>query len=176
MPLSRCGNRYVLCDVLSNAVIRKYEPGDEIAIGHAYFDAVHQIASKDYSLVQCNAWAGPIEDDPNWAENWRKRCERKQPWVAIVEGELAGFIELDPDGHIDCTYAAAAFAGKGYMSAIMERIFLEAHELGLPKLFAEVSITARPFFERHGFEVVRENWPEIRGVRLLNYIMERRLD
>ena len=38
----------------------------------------------------------------------------------------------------------------------MERVVETAGRSGIPRLFAEVSITARPFFRRHGFLVVRE--------------------
>ena len=154
------------------AMIRKYKPGDELTIGQVYYDAVHQLTREDYTEAQRNAWATTIEGDDAWAEKWRRRCDRKQPWVAVVDGEVAGFIEFDADGHIDCTYVSPDYAGKGHMSAIMARIFQEARRSNLIRLYAEVSITARPFFERHGFRVVRDNPHEVRGVPILNYIME----
>ena len=153
-------------------MIRKYQAGDELAIGRIYYDAVHQLTCDDYSEEQRNAWATPIESDPDWAEKWRKRCELKQPWVAVVDDTVAGFIEFEADGHIDCTYVSPDHAGKGHMSAFMKRIFEEARQANLIRLYAEVSITARPFFERHGFRVVRENPHQVRGVPSLNYIME----
>ena len=154
------------------AIIRKYEPGDELTIGRIYHDSVHQLTCADYTEEQRNAWATPIEGDDAWAEKWRRRCDRKQPWVAVVDGDVVGFIEFDADGHIDCTYVSPDHAGKGHMSAIMERIFQEARRSNLIRLYSEVSITARPFFERHGFRVVRDNPHEVRGVPILNYIME----
>jgi GNAT superfamily N-acetyltransferase len=156
----------------STPTIRRYQSGDECRIGQIYYDAVHQLTCEDYSAEQRNAWATPIEEGPSWREKWRKRCERKQPWLAVVDGEIAGFIEFEADGHIDCTYVSPKYAGKGYMSAIMQRIFAEARQRNLLRLFAEVSITARPFFERHGFRVVRENPHRVRGVPILNFIME----
>ena len=83
-----------------------------------------------------------------------------------------GFIEFDADGHIDCTYVSPEHVGKGHMSAIMERIFQEARRSSLIRLYAEGSITARSFFERHGFRVVRDNPHEVRSVPILNYIIE----
>ena len=159
-------------DTRSDTVIRKYQRGDELRIGEIYHDAVHQLTCDHYSEQQRHAWATPIEGDASWAEKWRKRCERKQPWVAVVDDQVVGFIEFDSDGHIDCTYVSPTHAGKGHMSAIMDRIFQEARQSNLIRLYAEVSITARPFFERHGFRVVRDNPHEVRGVPILNYIME----
>jgi GNAT superfamily N-acetyltransferase len=152
--------------------IRRYQSGDEITIGRIYHDAVHQLTCDDYTEEQRHAWATPISADPSWSEKWRTRCERKEPWVAVVDGKVGGFIEFDSDGHVDCTYVAPTHARKGLMSAIMDRIFEEARQTNLLRLYAEVSITARPFFERHGFRVVRDNPHEVRGVPVLNYIME----
>ena len=157
----------------AETIVRKWQLGEELRIGKIYHDAVHGLTGDHYSEQQRHAWATPIEGDAAWAEKWRKRCERKNPWVAVVDGEVVGFMEFDPDGHIDCTYVSPSHAGKGHMSAIMDRIFEEAHQTNLTRLYAEVSITARPFFERHGFRVVRDNPHEVRSVPILNYIMER---
>ena len=40
-------------------------------------------------------------------------------------------------------------------------------------IFAEVSITARPFFEAKGFNVIKEQIVECRGVMLTNFVMEK---
>ena len=48
-------------------------------------------------------------------------------------------------------------------------MFLE----GFERLHAEVSITARPFFEAMGFRVVRDDVFRVRGAELQNYIMEK---
>ncbi|MFM5900284.1 MAG: hypothetical protein ACKPJH_04260 [Dolichospermum sp.] len=43
----------------------------------------------------------------------------------------------------------------------------------LPK--AEVSITAKPFFQHWGFTVVKEQEVERRGIKFKNYVMEKYL-
>jgi N-acetylglutamate synthase-like GNAT family acetyltransferase len=49
----------------------------------------------------------------------------------------------------------------------------EAKEKLLPRIYAEVSITAKPFFITKGFEVVKQQTVQIRGVNLINFIMEK---
>lgn len=69
---------------------------------------------------------------------------------------------------------------------MMRAILDEAERAGIVRLFAEVSITARPFFERHGFGVLAEQQVVVRGgtgsaeqqvvvrgVPLANFRMER---
>lgn len=46
---------------------------------------------------------------------------------------------------------------------------------GLGRIFTEASITARPFFERQGFRVVREQTVSRQGVSMINFVMEKDL-
>lgn len=54
----------------------------------------------------------------------------------------------------------------------MKEVFNKAKTLKLKRLFAEVSITAKLFFESKGFKVVKQQKAEIRGVKLTNFVME----
>ena len=149
-------------------MIRRYREGDQLAIARIYNEAIRRIASADYDRVQLDAWAGTKPD----MERWKTRCERKRPFVKVIGGQVVGFMELDPDGHIDCTFVDPAHARKGVMSEIMDAAKDVAVRQGNPKLFAEVSITARPFFEKQGFVLVRDHEATINGVVLRNFIME----
>ena len=45
----------------------------------------------------------------------------------------------------------------------------------VPYLYSEVSITARPFFERMGFKVIKHQEVEVKGQHLTNYVMKKYL-
>lgn len=49
----------------------------------------------------------------------------------------------------------------------------KAREIKISKIFAEVSITARPFFEAKGFKVKKEQLVQIRGITMMNFLMEK---
>ena len=150
-----------------NGTIRKYRDPDYEQIAIIFHNAVHELAVKDYNLRQLEAWA-PYNYD---LDAWRQRCEEKQPYVFENEGKLVGYIEMDPDGHIDQTYVSPAFAGKGAMHQLMNHVKSIAKENSVNQLYSEVSITAKPFFERHGFVYSRDNKVERNGVEFLNTIM-----
>ncbi|MBO1405521.1 GNAT family N-acetyltransferase, partial [Vibrio cholerae] len=44
---------------------------------------------------------------------------------------------------------------------------------GITRFYSEVSITARPFYERFGFNVTQEQTIEVRGQKLCNFVMEK---
>lgn len=118
-----------------------------------------------------DAWAGP----PITPAEAKQRCNDKQPLVNERDGRVVGFIELDPDGHIDCAYVDPAYSRMGIMSEVMGEVKKVALAKGLTRLFAEVSKTARPFFEYHGFVWVRASTVYIRGASLGRHIMECKL-
>jgi hypothetical protein len=86
---------------------------------------------------------------------------------------VVGFAEFEPNGHIDCFYVHHNFQGVGVGTALMHEIEMEAREKLLPRIYAEVSITARPFFASKGFQVIKQQTVRIRGVELTNFVMEK---
>lgn len=56
------------------------------------------------------------------------------------------------------------------MKLLFDSIYLTMHNS--KRVFAEVSITAKPFFEAKGFKVVKQQIVDIKGVKLTNFIME----
>lgn len=150
--------------------IERYEPDHAVEITDLLHQSVHAIDAAFYSLEQKEAWAPTPPDYASWAE----RLKLKNPFVALINGRVAGFMELDPDGHIDCTYTHPDFQGRGVASALYERVIAEAREAGMPRLYVEASLVAKPFFEHRGFTVVRKNEVIRQGVALVNFTMERK--
>jgi len=148
--------------------IRSYRHGDHVAIATIFCRAVHEIACADYTPAQCAAWS---ETKAN-PEHWEIRCERKQPFVSVVDREIAGFLELDPDGHIDCAYVNPDFRRSGVMTGLVRHAMHVASARKLPRLYVEASIGARHLFERMGFQVLTKQEVALGGERLVNFRME----
>ncbi|WP_309399078.1 GNAT family N-acetyltransferase [Cerasicoccus maritimus] len=149
-------------------MIRPYQPDDYLAIAEIFPRAVHEIACAVYTPEQCHAWT---VNKPN-PEHWRRRCERKQPFVYERDSEVVGFLELDPDGHIDCAYVHPKAARQGVATALIQHAITVAFERGLDRLHVEASICSKPVFAKQGFDVLYKNHVNIRGVDLINYKME----
>jgi putative acetyltransferase len=89
-----------------------------------------------------------------------------------MAGEIAGLLELDPDGHIDCAYVNPDFQRRGIMTGLVRHAIEVAKVMNLPRLYVEASIAARCLFERLGFEALTEQEVAIGKERLVNYRME----
>ncbi|WP_236556832.1 GNAT family N-acetyltransferase [Calothrix sp. PCC 7507] len=136
-----------------------------------FYDTVHEINIRDYTQEQVNAWASKSLD----YEVWHARLQVKQPYIAENNGEIVGFAELDPDGHIDCFYCHSKYQRQGIGSTLLKHIENTAKLREIKRLYTEASITAKPFFQNQGFSIVREQQVEIRGVMLKNYVMQKYL-
>lgn len=150
--------------------LRPFRPDDILTLFALFRGTVHRVNSRDYTSEQVAAWA-PVEID---AARWATLTERFAV-IAEVDGEVAGFADLEADGHIDRFFVHADHQGCGVGTAMVRAILNEAERAGIVRLFAEVSITARPFFERHGFVVLAEQQVMVRDVPLANFRMERLL-
>lgn len=154
----------------NNVLIRSYKEDDAPFLAAIYFNTIHIINAKDYSLEQVNAWAPTSSLD---AEDWRKKWRRIPPIIATLDQKVVGFVEFEENGHIDCFYCHHEYQGCGVGTALMKAVENKAYKLNINRIYSEVSITAKPFFEAKGFSVVKEQSVNLRGVVLTNFIMEK---
>ncbi len=157
---------------INKILIKSYEEKDAPFLASIYFNTIHNINIKDYSPEQINAWA-PLSSVET--EGWIKKWHRVPPFVAVLNDTIVGFAEFEDSGHIDCFYCHHDYQRCGIGTALINAIEDEAKKNNIKKLFAEVSITAKPFFIAKGFKVVKEQSVNIRGVNLTNFVMERLL-
>lgn len=134
-----------------------------------FYESVHAIDSALYTDAEKQAWA-PL---PRNYESWVMRLMFKQPFVAMNNGRLMGFIELDPDGHIDCMYTLPECQRQGVGSALFDHLLVEANSKNMKRLYVEASHAAKPFFAAKDFTVVEENQVARDGELITNFIMER---
>lgn len=151
--------------------LRRFRSDDLHAVVALFHDTVHRVNVRDYSSEQVAAWAPDEFDSCRW-----NSLGDRFTLVAESDREIVGFTDLEPDGHIDRFFVHADRQRTGVGRTMLAAILAESRRLGLDRVFCEASITARPFFENQGFAVIAEQHVEVRGVRFLNYRMERRLD
>ncbi|HEY9648120.1 MAG TPA: GNAT family N-acetyltransferase [Chroococcidiopsis sp.] len=151
--------------------IRWFEPQDARELMQLFYDTVHQINSRDYDLDQVEAWAPQTMDLRAWTDAF----QHKFVWVAEVDNQLVGFAELESNGHIDRVYCHKNFQRKGVGRQLLDRLESQARLLEMTHLRVESSITAKPFFERRGYEVLYAETVERRGQSFRRYVMEKRL-
>ncbi|MBI2786779.1 MAG: GNAT family N-acetyltransferase [Legionella longbeachae] len=153
--------------------IREYEVGDELEIYQLFYDTVHHINRSDYTEEQVNIWA---PKDPNLSQ-WQISLQENYSFVAIdkEDNKIIGFADLEKNGCLYRGYVHKNYQGRGIGKALLNVREKKARELGIRKLFSEVSITARPFFEKQGYIIEKEQTKNLCGVSFINYWMTKEL-
>ncbi|SEF48941.1 GNAT family N-acetyltransferase [Vibrio hangzhouensis] len=149
--------------------IRNYERKDAHVTWELKFQTIRNINIRDYSSEQVTAWA-PANFD---MDVWLKRVDNMKPFIAELNGQVVGFADLQQDGYIDHFFCHADYQGIGVGRALMEHIFSIGRLNGVSRYYSAVSLTARPFYERYGFRVVKEQQMEVNGLLLTNFVMEK---
>lgn len=152
--------------------IRSYRPSDAANTLAIFLAAVTETAAADYSPEQIQAWARPESRE---LAVWHAAMHARNSYVATVDGEPAGFSDVGPEGYIDMMFVAPRYLRIGVARHLLGHVEAHARAERLTELTANVSITARPFFERHGFLVEAEQHPVMAGVQLTNYAMKKKL-
>lgn len=155
--------------------IREYQSADCKEIAELFYQTVHTVNAKDYTKEQLDVWATGVVDLEKWDRSF---CEHDTV-VAIEDGQIVGFGDMDDTGYLDRLYVHADYQRKGIAWAIcdrLERKWLEQKSAGKnisKKITTHASITARPFFEKRGYRVVKEQQVNRQGIYLTNYVMEK---
>lgn len=151
--------------------IRDYAAVDLDAVIALFTRAVREIAVRDYHTAQIRAWAPDAPDRTAWA---RRRASRPT-FIAEIRGDMAGFSDLEPDGHVDMLFVHPDYQRRGVASALLAHVEARARAAGMSRLFTEASLTARLVFTRHGFTLIAEQQVTVRGQTLTNCRMEKHL-
>jgi putative acetyltransferase len=152
-------------------VVRDYVRGDAEPICRLFYETVRTVNLGDYSPEQVRAWAPEVPDP----DAWHGRMSGRHTLVADEGGEVVGFAELEEDGHLDMLYCRPDAIGRSVGSGLYAAVEERACGLGVGRITTEASITARPFFVRHGFRVLRQNTVLREGIELTNFSMEKGL-
>lgn len=148
-------------------IIRKYSPDDCKALTELFYDAVHTVNAKDYSAEQLDAWADGNAD----LEKWNHSLSEHYSVVAVENGVTVGFGDIDETGYLDRLYVHKDYQRRGIATEICD----ELEKTACGNITVHASVTAKPFFEKRGYKVIREQQVERRGIMLTNFVMRRNL-
>lgn len=150
--------------------ICRYSHNDISEICNMFCDTVRNINKRDYTPEQIDAWAGGIDKD-----KWNKSLSEHYSLEVKVLGKIAAFGDIDGE-YLDRLYVHKDFQGLGYGKMILDSLEEHAIQSGYRKIRTCASITAKGFFEKYGYRVIRRQQVERKDVLLTNYVMEKHFE
>lgn len=152
-------------------LIRKARADNAAAVARLFHETVHRVNAADYTPLQLQAWSPRLRPEAFW----RRRFRKHQVFVAIAGDSLVGFVELGDDGYIEAFFVHHGYQHQGVGRQLMQALFQVARAQGTARLHADVSVTARPFFQQMGFQLVRRTKRFYRNQVFRQYRMARSL-
>lgn len=144
-------------------LVREYQISDCKEITELFYNTVHTVNAKDYTKEQLDVWTTGQVDLEKWNQSFQKHYS-----IVVIENEIiVGFGDIDKTGCLDRLFVHADYQGRGIATAICNQ--LEQTVQGDITTYA--SITAKPFFEKRGYKVVKEQQVKRQGIFLTNFCM-----
>lgn len=145
--------------------LRKYTPSDCVELTELFYNTVHKVNAKDYTKEQLDVWAPGKAD----TDKWNQSFQAHHTVVAVENGMIVGFGDIDETGYLDRLYVHMDYQGRGIATAICDELEKTVHG----NIITHASITAKPFFAQRGYRVIKEQQVERQGIFLTNYVMEK---
>lgn len=147
--------------------IRNFKDEDIELVLKLFYDTVHSVNSKDYDNEQLKAWAPKELDRLKWIESLNKNYS-----IVVEENtQIIGFGDIDSTGYLDRLYVHKNYQGKKVASNLINELENYIFSKGIKSIITDASITAKPFFEKKGYKVIKEQQVELRGQLFTNFKM-----
>lgn len=149
-------------------IIRNYQSTDFGAMRQLFRQTIQTVNAQDYTPAQLTAWIGP--DDAAIRKRWQTSFAAHTTLVAVQADQLVGFADMSATGYLDRLYVHADMQHQGIAHALVTDL---ERAVPVKRYETAASITARPFFERQGYCVIRVQQVERAGIKLTNYLMQK---
>lgn len=147
-------------------LLRQYQPSDCKTLFALFYHTIHTVNAKDYSQEQVNAWADRNIDLKIWNDSFLSHYTV----VAEINDVIVGFGDIDQTGCLDRLFVHPDYQRQGIATALCDDL---EQSVNVPKIITHASITARVFFKKRGYTVIKEQQVQRHHVFLTNYVMER---
>ncbi|MCJ7933067.1 MAG: GNAT family N-acetyltransferase [Chryseobacterium sp.] len=150
--------------------IRKGNKNDLAEMKQLFAGTITAVCKRDYSCEQIEAWKSGADNE----ERWLKVIQDQKVLIALSENKIIGFCTLHKN-YIDLLFVHQDYQHQGVAFTLYTQTEKEAIKQKEQQLTADVSTTAKPFFEKMGFQVISQQTVKVKGVDLINYKMEKNL-
>lgn len=130
-------------------------------------------------INRCNYSQEEVEDWASCGDDLSEIEEMIKTHFFIVainqQSKIVGFSSITSKGYLHNMFVHKDFQGKGIATMLLKEIEQYAAQTGISQITSEVSLTARPFFEKRGYIVEAEQKRKANKLSLTNYWMAKEL-
>lgn len=119
----------------------------------------------DYTAEQLSVWANNADS----LKSKRNDLFEQRTLIAEANGIIVGFGSVDKSGCLDLLFTHRDYQRQGIANALCDEL-----EKGFSVINTFASITAKTFFEKRGYSVIRSQQVERFDIKLKNFIMQKK--
>ena len=153
-------------------MIRVALQSDTVELKQLFQNTVLAINRRDYSQAEVEDWASCGDNLANI-----KDMIKTHYFIVAVnqQSQIVGFSSITSQGYLHSMFVHKDFQGKGIAIMLLNEIEQYAITNGIVRITSEVSLTARPFFEKRGYIVEEEQKRKANQLSLTNFWMAKQM-
>lgn len=161
---------FVMAKELKLYDLRILKESDTTEMKELFCSTVLNINIKDYTKEEVEDWASCGENADRWKE---LISENRYIGAFDRDNRLVGFSSMNKDGYLHSMFVHKDCQGRGVATSLLSEVEKIAADFGVTEITSEVSITARPFFEKRGYNVIKEQRHKAKKLELTNFVMKK---
>lgn len=151
---------------LGNITIRKAVIEDVFEVKDLFQNTVLSVNRADYTQAEVEDWAFCGNNMDKWINAYYFIVALNQ------ESRIIGFASISSEGYLYSMFVHKDFQRQGVASILLYDIECYGRRCKFAEIQADVSLTARPFFEKRGYQVVEEQFRRTYQLELINFKMQ----
>lgn len=152
----------------ADCIIRAALQSDAVELKNLFQNTVLAINRRDYSQAEVEDWASCGDN----LSNIEDMIKTHYFIVAVnQQSEIVGFSSITSQVYLHSMFVHKDFQGEGIATMLLNEIEQYAITNGIMRITSEVSLTARPFFEKKGYIVEEEPKRKANQLSLTNFWM-----
>lgn len=151
--------------------IRRFYLSDSKTLARLHRDTIRIANRADYTPAQIRVWS-----ERTTAKRFRDSSKKVTRFVALEKGKLVGFGDFsEKEKELTGLYIHTHYLNKGIGAKLLLRLEKEALKKGIRTLTTTSTITAKAFYEKHGYTTLRKTFYKIGNQKLPVYKMRKKL-
>jgi putative acetyltransferase len=146
--------------------IRLAQDKDCAEMARLHRATIRHINSQNYPEDIIEIWSGRTN-----AKRFRDNARKCKRWVAVEKNKIIGFVDHGDDDELWGLYIHKNYVGKGVGSRLLKTAEDSLKKQGVEIIKIKSTITAKKFYEKHGYKVLKKALHQILDKKLGIYIM-----
>lgn len=150
--------------------VREFKVSDAAEAARMHRNTIRFVNSKNYPQKQIEVWACRTS-----AKRFRDSINMFFRFVAVEKGKIVGYADFKKDGELAGLYVHKNYQGRGVGFLLLKKIEKSARKKYIKKLFCYSTITAKDFYKKHGYRIIKKTKFPIKNQKLTVYKMSKLL-